>query len=31
MSHYFMAAACNVKRYLKRSAFEIEMGKTIPA
>jgi len=31
MSHYFMAAACNVKRYLKRLAFQIEMGKLTPA
>jgi transposase len=31
MSHYFMAAACNVKRYLKRLAFEMEMGKMSPA
>jgi transposase len=27
MSHYFMAAACNVKRYLRRLAFEMEMTK----
>jgi transposase len=31
MSHYFMAAACNVKRYLRRLAFEMEMGKMSPA
>jgi len=31
MSHYFMAAACNVKRYLKRLAFEMAMGKMSPA
>jgi len=31
MSHYFMAAACNVKRYLKRLAFEMEMAKMSPA
>lgn len=31
LSHYFMAAACNVKRYLKRLAFEMEMGRLSPA
>ena len=31
LSHYFMAAACNVKRYLKRLAFEMEMAKISPA
>jgi len=31
MSHHFMAAACNVKRYLRRLAFEIEMAKMSPA
>jgi transposase len=31
LSHYFMAAACNVKRYLKRLAFEMEMAKMSPA
>ena len=31
MSHYFMGAACNVKRYLRRLAFEIEMGRMSPA
>ena len=31
MSHYFMAAACNVKRYLKRLAFQIEIAALSPA
>lgn len=31
MSHYFIAAACNVKRYLRRLAFEMEMGRMRPA
>ena len=31
MSHYLRAAACNVKRYLRRLAFEMEMGKMSPA
>ena len=30
LSHYFMAAACNVKRYLKRLAFQIEMATLTP-
>jgi transposase len=31
LSHYFMAAACNVKRYLRRLAFQIEMATAHPA
>ena len=31
LSHYFMGAACNVKRYLKRLAFQIEMAALNPA
>jgi transposase len=31
LSHYFMGAACNVKRYLKRLAFQIEMATLTPA
>lgn len=31
MSHYFMGAACNVKRWLRRLAFEMEMGGMSPA
>ena len=31
LSHYFMGAACNVKRYLKRLAFQIEMATLNPA
>jgi len=31
LSHYFMAAACNVKRYLKRLAFQMEMAIMSPA
>lgn len=30
LSHYFMGAACNVKRYLKRLAFQIEMATMTP-
>jgi len=31
LSHYFIGAACNVKRYLRRLAFEIEMAAPTPA
>lgn len=31
LSHYFMGAACNVKRYLKRLAFQIEIAALSPA
>jgi transposase len=31
LSHYFMGAACNVKRYLKRLAFPIEIAALTPA
>ena len=31
LSHYFMAAACNVKRYLRRLAFQFEMAAVHPA
>jgi len=31
LSHYFIGAACNVKRLLKRLAFEMEMGMLSPA
>jgi transposase len=31
LSHYFMGAACNVKRYLKRLAFQIEIAALTPA
>jgi len=31
LSHYFMGAACNVKRYLRRLAFQIEMATAHPA
>lgn len=31
LSHYMMAAACNVKRYLRRLAFEFEMAPAHPA
>jgi transposase len=31
MSHYFIAAACNVKRYLRRLAFGMQMGRMSPA
>ena len=31
LSHYFMGAACNVKRYLNRLAFQIEMAALNPA
>ena len=30
LSHYFMGAACKVKRYLRRLAFQIEMATLIP-
>lgn len=30
LSHYMMAAACNVKRYLKRLAFQFEMATAHP-
>lgn len=31
LSHYFIGAACNVKRLLRRIAFEMEMGRMNPA
>jgi hypothetical protein len=31
LSHYLIGAACNVKRLLKRLAFEMEMGRMSPA
>jgi len=31
LSHYLMGAACNVKRYLKRLAFQLEMAALNPA
>ena len=31
LSHYLMGAACNVKRYLKRLAFQIEIASLNPA
>jgi len=31
LSHYLMGAACNVKRYLRRLAFQIEMATAHPA
>lgn len=31
LSHYLMAAACNVKRYLRRLAFQMEMATASPA
>lgn len=31
LSHYFMGAACNVKRYLKRLAFQMEIAALSPA
>lgn len=31
LSHYFIGAACNVKRLLRRLAFEMEMGRMSPA
>jgi transposase len=31
LSHYFMGAACNVKRYLRRLAFQIELAAPSPA
>ena len=31
LSHYLIGAACNVKRLLRRLAFEMEMGRMSPA
>jgi len=31
LSHYFIGAACNVKRLLRRLAFEMQMGRMSPA
>ncbi len=31
LSHYLMGAACNVKRYLRRLAFQVEMATAHPA
>ena len=31
LSHYLIGAACNVKRLLRRLAFEMEMGRMTPA
>ena len=30
-AHYFIGAACNVKRYLRRLAFQIELPTLTPA